>query len=67
MHMMEICLSGNWVCARDGLWRFPEIFLSLIQAWRCGWVPGWKFPDEPQISNLDGAGGWKWNGKELGA
>ena len=65
MHMMEICLSGNWVCARDGPWRFPEKFLSWIQAEKCGWVPGWNFPDITQLGNIDGPVVGKWYGKEL--
>ena len=54
VHMMEIFLSGNWVCAWDGPWRFPGKFLCWIRSGRCGWVPGWKFPDGPQIGNIDG-------------
>ena len=67
MHMTEICLGGNWVCAWNGPWRFPGKFLSRIRAGRCGGVTGWKFTDGPRLGNLDGPMVRKWNGKELGA
>ena len=30
VHMMEICLGSNWVCARNGLCTFLGKFLSWI-------------------------------------
>ena len=67
MHMMEIFLGGNWICARNGPWRLPGKFLCWIQAGQCGGVPGWKFPDGLRLGNLDGLVIEKWNRKELGA
>ena len=32
VHMTEICLGYNWVCARDGPWRLSGKFLSWIRA-----------------------------------
>ena len=66
-HMMEICLGGNWVCGRNGPWRFPGKFHIWIQSGRCGGVSGWKFPDGPRIGDIDGPVVGEWNGKELGA
>ena len=60
-----IFLGRNWVCARDGPWRFPGNFLSWIRSGRCSGVPGWKFPDGPRIVDLDGPVVGKWNGKKL--
>ena len=67
MHMIEICLGGNWVCARNEPNRFPRKFLSWIRAGRCGGFPGWKFPDGPRLGDLGGSVIGKWNVKELGA
>ena len=32
MNIMEICVGGNWLCARNGPWRFPGNFLIWILA-----------------------------------
>ena len=41
---------------------------ELDPSWEmCGGVFGWKFPDGPQLSDLDGSVVGKYNGKELGA
>ena len=55
VHMMEVCLGGNWVYAWDGPWRLSGKVLRWIRAGRCGWVFGWKFPDGPRLGNLDGS------------
>ena len=47
VHIMEICLGGNWVYARDGPLRLSGNFLSWIQAGRSGRVFGWKILDGP--------------------
>ena len=67
VHMMEFCLVGNWVCARERPWRLSEKILGLIRAGRCGWVFGWKFTDGPQIGDLDRPVVGQYNGKELRA
>ena len=64
---MEVCLGGNWVCARDGTWGFPGNFLRWILVGQCSGVFGCKFPDEPKIGNLDKPAVRKWNGRDLGA
>ena len=67
MNMMEICLGGNWVCARNRPWRFPRKFMSWILGGQCSGVSEWNFPDGVQIGNLDEPVVGKWKGKELGA
>ena len=67
VNMLEVCLGGNWVCAQDGTWRFPEKFPRWILVGRCSGVFGWKFPDRPWIDSLDGPVVGKWNGEGLRA
>ena len=67
MNIMEICVGGNWLCARNGPWRFPGNFLIWILGGICSGFVGCKFPDVPHIGNLDGPLVGKWNGKGLGA
>ena len=67
MNIMEICVDSNWLCARNGPWRFPGNFLIWILGGICSGFVGCKFPDVPHIGNLDGPLVGKWNGKGLGA
>ena len=67
MNITEVCLGGNWVCARYETWRFPGKFPRSILVGRCSGVLGWKLLDGPRLSNLDGPVAVEWNGKELGA
>ena len=67
MNMMEICLGGNWVCVRNGPWRFPRKFLSWILGEQCSGISGWKFPCGPLLGYLYRTVVVKCNGKELGA
>ena len=66
MNMMEIWLGSNWVCARNGPWRFPGKFLSSNLVGQCSGGFGWKVSDGPQIVNIDGLVVGKWDGEELG-
>ena len=47
--MMEFCLDGNWMCARDGTWRSPGNFLRWTLAGRCGQMFGWKLEIDPGL------------------
>ena len=67
MHMVEICLGGNSVCAWGGPWRFPGKFLSWVRTGRCGGVPGWKFLNGTRLGDLDRPVVGKWNRKEFWA
>ena len=35
VNMMEVCVGGNWVCAWDGIWRFPGKILRWILVRQC--------------------------------
>ena len=63
VNMMEVFLGGNWICARDGTWRFPGIFRWILVV-KCGRDFGWKILGGPRLSNLYGTvvGKWKWKG-----
>ena len=63
MKTMEFFLGGNWICARDGTWRFSGKYLRWILAGRCNAVFGWKIPDGPWIGDLDVPVVEKWKRK----
>ena len=67
VNMLEVCLGGKYVYARDGTWRFPGKIFRWILVGRCGGGFGWKLPDGPRLGNLDELLVGKWNGMELGA
>ena len=62
VHMLDVCLCGNWVCARDLPWRFLEKILSWIRAGQCGGFPGWIFQTYPNSAIYTGL--WLENGIE---
>ena len=53
INTMEVYFGGNWVCARDGPWRFHGKFPIWILVGRCSGVFCWKFPDINLYVRLD--------------
>ena len=52
VNTMEFCLGGNWICARDGTWRFPGQFLIWILVGKCSGVFCWKITYGPWLGDL---------------
>ena len=67
MNMMELFWDGNWVCARDGPWRFPAKFSRWILVRQCSKFFGWKLLGGPRLNDIDKPVVGKRNGKEVGA
>ena len=54
-NLLDFCLGGNWMCAREGTRRFPGKNLRWTRARWYVVLLGWKMSNEPRLGDLDEA------------